>query len=115
MKDSDEYHFAPHCLDGRKGPFYSAEGYFLPCCQIDDNREGMEEIREIFHKKNLHIDNIENPVEDVFKSDEWLEFFDIISETPEFAPRVFREICSTKSAWRNPNYFDPKKKSTNDS
>ena len=93
----------PKCIKGQKGPSLSSQGYFYPCCWLDDGNPGRQEIIDLFDLDHLHISNVSGFME-VFESEEWQEFFDILEHTPEFAPETCRIKCAKNSSDKKIHY-----------
>ena len=83
----------PKCLVPNPVYAYSATGYILPCCYADNHN--IEDFNSLM-KDNLLIDNIEN-INDIINSNEWLNFFKLLKENPENAPRSCKYYC--RSEW----------------
>lgn len=81
----------PKCLNGKEVAFINS-GFFVPCCNIDLSR--IEDFREygIFEDK-FYIDNIEDPLSEVFHSAEWQRIYDVVTNHPEQAPNTCKRWC----------------------
>jgi len=77
----------PRCIYEDQEITLSSEGYFTPCCWIDDELYRNQPRVNDFFKEHLHIENNSN-IQDIFDSKEWSEFWDILLNRPEDAPPV---------------------------
>lgn len=84
----------PKCHKNQ-GIALSAEGYFFPCCWCDN--EQSKNINEFklwgFYSDETHIDNIET-LDDIFNSNAWIEFNDMLINNPEYAPEICKNKCN---------------------
>ena len=85
----------PRCIYEDQEITLSSEGYFTPCCWIDDELYRNQPRVNDFFKEHLHIENNSN-IQDIFDSKEWSEFWDILLNRPEDAPPVCYEYCANK-------------------
>ena len=83
----------PRCMGGTKPPAYSATGYILPCCWADDDKV-LDEFKFLM-KEHLKLENVES-INDIFLSDEWIEFFNMLEQNGNNAPYVCKKYCSKK-------------------
>ena len=81
----------PRCMSGKKPPAYSATGYILPCCWCDDDKVLTE--FNFLMKEHLKVDNVES-IDEIFLSEEWINFFKMIEHNPIEAPFVCKKYCS---------------------
>ena len=58
---------------------HSAEGFLLPCCWIDSGWNLRDEVQNI---------------KEITQSKEWTDFYTMLQERPEDAPRVCKKYCS---------------------
>ena len=71
----------PRCLEG-KALGHSNTGHILPCCWVDGEVLKRHELgRKLIHP-DLSIDNNET-IEDILLSDAWLEWDDMLKNSPE--------------------------------
>ena len=97
----------PKCINSEQQICLSSQGYFTPCCWFDDNLKRTEVWVRNFFEEHLHINN-NNDIEDIFNSKEWTEFYDMIVNSPNSAPRTCWEMCGS-------NLITEKLLDTNDS
>lgn len=95
----------PRCVKFEKEPTLSATGYIVPCCWADSSTfEGMESLM----KPHLHIDNVDS-VEDIILSEEWDEFFDVLTNKPKEAPLICKKYCCTDKSFKNRGDYEIKR------
>lgn len=89
----------PKCMLKPKGkdlsakpPALSARGYFYPCCWCDKYDERADKELSSLTQEHLRIDNVDD-VTEIFASEEWFYFFDILINDPENAPSVCKRMC----------------------
>ena len=81
----------PRCLEG-KALGHSNTGHILPCCWVDGEVLKRHELgRKLIHP-DLSIDNNET-IEDILLSDAWLEWDDMLKNSPEKAPYFCYKYC----------------------
>lgn len=85
----------PRCIFDDQDLTLSSEGYFTPCCWLDDELYRSQPYVNDFFKPHLNIENHEN-IQDIFDSDEWSEFWNILLNKPQEAPPVCWEYCASK-------------------
>ena len=74
---------------------HSAQGYLTPCCWIDSPEKGIA--KDIFYQEKMKICNNDNII-DIIQSKEWLDFYKLLQEEPDKAPRICHKKCSTNSS-----------------
>ena len=72
---------------------HSAEGFLLPCCWIDSGWNLRDELQDIFYQDKFKISNVQN-IKESTQSKEWTDFYTMLQERPEDAPRVCKKYCS---------------------
>tara|TARA_R110000772_G_scaffold217798_1_gene328323 strand:+ start:265 stop:543 length:279 start_codon:yes stop_codon:yes gene_type:complete len=82
------------CLDKNPEYAYSATGYILPCCYSDN--ENIDDFKSLM-QEHLSVENIKDVNKDIINSIEWKDFFKLLIETPENAPRACKYYC--KNIW----------------
>lgn len=85
----------PRCKYGGRDPSFNIDGYFLPCCWVDNPQAKKElEFFGIFHE-DFFIDNLKTPedIKSVFNSDEWNHFYNFVEENPDKAPHACKSHC----------------------
>ena len=75
---------------------HSAEGYLTPCCWIDAFVQYRGIAQDIFYQKKFLISNNDN-ILDIVYSKEWVDFFNLLLETPERAPKICYAKCGTNA------------------
>ena len=84
----------PRCIFKEQDFVLSSEGYFAPCCWLDDELYRSQPYVNDFFQPHVNIENHDN-IQDIFDSDEWKNFWDILLNHPEDAPPVCYEYCSS--------------------
>tara|TARA_Y100000310_G_C20116161_1_gene549368 strand:- start:125 stop:442 length:318 start_codon:yes stop_codon:yes gene_type:complete len=87
----------PKCLLTARGASYTATGYVLPCCWIDNPKGWNDEILKKFFDPNLHIDK--NEIEEIINSKTWKNFFNLVKNNPKQAPKLCYRYCSVNKAY----------------
>jgi len=72
----------------------SSEGFFTPCCWLDDELYRVQPWVDTFFQPHLNIENNEN-IEDIFESKEWEDFWEMLINNPDNAPPVCYEYCAS--------------------
>ena len=76
---------------------HSAQGYLTPCCFIDAYPKLRGIAQDIFYQDKMKISN-NNNINDIIQSKEWLDFYKLLQEEPDKAPKVCHKKCSTDSS-----------------
>jgi hypothetical protein len=84
----------PRCIYEDQEITLSSEGYFTPCCWLDDELYRNQPYVNTFFKPHLNIELHDN-IQDIFDSQEWKDFWDLLLNRPEDAPPVCYEYCAT--------------------
>lgn len=84
----------PRCIFSDQEITLSSEGYFAPCCWLDDELYRNQPYVNDFFQPHLSLDNHEN-IQDIFDSKEWKDFWDMLLNHPEDAPPVCYEYCAS--------------------
>ena len=84
----------PRCIFKEQDFVLTSEGYFTPCCWLDDELYRNQPHVNNFYKPHLNIENNEN-IQDIFDSKEWEDFWDMLLNRPEEAPPVCYEYCAS--------------------
>ena len=74
---------------------HSAQGYLTPCCWLAANPRGIAQ--DIFYQEKMKICNNDS-INDIIQSKEWLDFYTLLQEEPDKAPKVCYKMCSTDSS-----------------
>ena len=88
----------PKCLNNRRTRALSADGFILPCCWIDVEKNRRHPVYKHFFKDKLHIDTIKG-AQDVENSAEWHKFFSMV-ESNDDNLSTCKMMCSNNE--RNP-------------
>ena len=89
-KNKDILH--PRCLMG-KPLGHSNTGHILPCCWVDGEVLNTHELGSKLIHSDLSIDNNET-IEDILLSDAWVEWGNMLKNSPEKAPHFCWKYCS---------------------
>jgi len=96
--DPKDIRIKPRCLTFQpksyhKPAAYTADGYMLPCCWLDDPKND-HQLENEFHMKDEHLALKNNDkLEDIFGSKEWEHFFDSLINNPSCAPKQCQYKC----------------------
>jgi len=94
--------FRPQCLREYTNFGYSAKGYILPCCWVDSYLDNATEEFKVFYQEKFKLSNVEDVDKEILQSKEWLDFYKMLAETPEKAPKRCHSKCSTEyDKWGN--------------
>lgn len=85
----------PKCIVGGRDPAFTIDGYFLPCCWVDNDDAKKFFQLHGFYEDHFSIYNLKTPedIKNVFKSPEWLEFYELLENGPELAPWACKHHC----------------------
>ena len=78
----------PKCLD-KKEIAYTATGYLLPCCWLDNPVGWVESQIKRLRQEHLKVKN-NDTIEDIITSDEWFDFFEELKRNPS---RTCKRFC----------------------
>ena len=82
---------SPKCInDGERFPSYSCSGWLTPCCWVD-GYWAEKEFPQFFDKE-LKLDNVDD-IDEILLSEVWIDFFKVLTETPEKAPNTCWRYC----------------------
>lgn len=87
----------PKCLSqerDRKGAAYTSDGFMLPCCWLDDPPVYDYVVKCGLKDPKLALANNDS-LEQIYTSDEWENFFQIIVHNPEKASYMCKKKCGT--------------------
>ena len=86
----------PKCLAvgarDNKGAAYTSDGYMLPCCWLDDPPVYRHVKACGLKDEELLLSN-NDKLEDIFTSDRWENFFQMLLTTPEKASYMCKKKC----------------------
>ena len=86
----------PKCLKpkkGRKVAAYTADGYILPCCWLDESNADEKFVYDAGLKSNhLKVSNVES-IDIIITSSEWENFFNTLLKNPNAASPICRRKC----------------------
>jgi|TARA_R110000744_G_scaffold376115_1_gene490166 hypothetical protein len=109
IKTDKDVEFCPRCIFKDQDLTLSSEGYFTPCCWIDDELYRSQPHVNDFFKPHLNIENNDD-IQDIFNSKEWTDFWGILLDTPQDAPPVCYEYCANKQGDKEFLNYDAKNK-----
>jgi len=92
----------PQCIHGRE-PSLTAEGYFLPCCWADRRNTYFQKAG--FFNPELNISNVDDIVTEVFNSETWISFFNMLEYNSKEAPNVCKEYCGVNKDTNKKVYY----------
>ena len=84
-----------------KGAAYTSDGYMLPCCWLDDPPVHRYVVDAGLKDDELLLSKNEK-LEDIFRSDQWENFFQTLLKKPECASYMCKKKCGVdidKSIW----------------
>ena len=79
---------------------HSAQGYLLPCCYIDAYPLKRGIAHGIFYQEKFKISNVKN-IKEITQSKEWVEFYLMLQQHPDQAPKVCWKMCCEDSVVDN--------------
>tara|TARA_B100000925_G_scaffold37833_1_gene24798 strand:+ start:41 stop:400 length:360 start_codon:yes stop_codon:yes gene_type:complete len=86
----------PKCLKHipreNKGAAYTSDGYMLPCCWLDDPPVYRYVKSCGLKDPELAVEN-NTKLEDIFTSDQWENFFQILLHNPEKSSYMCKKKC----------------------
>lgn len=78
-----------------QGITYTATGYLMPCCWLDDDVRLIKEYEKLgLHDEELKLANNKS-VENIVYSEQWQNFRRILAEEPHNAPTRCKQKCRT--------------------
>ena len=95
IKNDPKTKLRPKCIAEGQDITLSSQGYFTPCCWLDDELYWHQPWIEKFYSKHLNITNNED-IKDILCSKEWIDFYNMLRNNPDLAPPVCYEYCSDK-------------------
>ena len=87
--------FKPKCLLTDRQPAYTATGFIVPCCWVDNPWGMRDDFIKRFYDPKMHIDNNESVME-IMNSDLYNEWWDMLINRPEEAPDICKKYCGSK-------------------
>jgi len=79
---------------------HSAQGFITPCCFIDAYPQKRGIAQDIFYQEKFKISNVKS-IKEITQSKEWVEFYLMLQQHPEEAPKVCWKMCSEDSVVDN--------------
>ena len=79
---------------------HSAQGFITPCCFIDAYPQKRGIAQKIFYQEKFKISNVKS-IKEITQSKEWVEFYLMLQQHPEEAPKVCWKMCSEDSVVDN--------------
>lgn len=95
IKTDRDTELVPRCIFSDQDMTLSSEGFFTPCCWLDDELYRNQPYVNDFFQPYLKIENNEN-IEKIFNSKVWMRFWKILLNNPEKAPPVCWEYCANR-------------------
>jgi hypothetical protein len=95
IKADNNKNLCPRCIFKEQDFTLSSEGYFTPCCWLDDELYKNQPWVDTLFRPHLNINN-HNNIQDIFDSDEWKDFFNMLINDPNSAPPVCYEYCASE-------------------
>ena len=90
----------PKCIPSKErkigetqGLGHSAQGFILPCCWMDTPPMQRDKKQEIFYQEKFKISNVDDIKKDILESKEWVEFYLMLQQHPDQAPKVCYKNC----------------------
>lgn len=91
--DKNKNELKPKCIYNDQELTLSSMGYFTPCCWVDDELYRNQPWVKTLFREHLKLQNNEK-VEDIFKSKEWTDFYNMLRNNTKDAPPVCYKFCS---------------------
>ena len=90
----------PRCLTYQpksyhKPAAYTADGFMLPCCWLDQPELDDDVKKWGLRDKHLALKNV-NKMEDIYGSKEWSKFFDTLINNPSCAMKQCQYKCGNR-------------------
>ena len=84
----------PSCVYEDTFQSFVSSGHILPCCYVDGLEHRCDVLDPLFseHLKVINAWNVEN----IVGSDEWIEFFYMLMNEPERAPKICWDMCHSE-------------------
>jgi hypothetical protein len=88
----DEWELNPRCISGTRCFAYVNTGHMTPCCWVDgDDIQQSDEYKQFFTDE-MKLTNF-NSVQDIFDTDVWIDFFEMLLDRPKEAPWICWKYC----------------------
>lgn len=81
----------PKCLSHERDLAFTTTGHLTPCCWVN-NSFSEPFLAELLSDK-MHIDNF-NSIEEILESKPWKDFYDMLQNQPNNAPRTCKFYCT---------------------
>ena len=108
FRDKNKNELKPKCIFKNQELTLSSMGYFTPCCWVDDELYRDQPWIKTLFKEHLKLQNNEK-VEDIFKSKEWTNFYNMLRNNPKDAPPVCYKFCSKNVVTNETKKFEKNK------
>ena len=102
--------FQPKCILTDRQPAFTATGFLVPCCWVD-NQWGMKDknIKKFYDPKQ-HIDKHETVME-IMHGEVFTDFWNMLKNKPENAPKICKKYCGSElsdQVTKKDHYVKPK-------
>lgn len=87
----------PKCILTNRALAFTATGYLIPCCWLDDHKVWNQKWIKNFYKKDNHIDN-HKTIDTIVEGSDFKEFYKMLIENSDDAPPVCRRHCGIKKS-----------------
>ena len=87
----------PKCILTGRLPAFTATGYIVPCCWVDDPKGWKDKNIAKFYNPKLKITNNKN-VENIMENKIWKDFFNLLINDSENAPKICKQFCGNEGS-----------------
>lgn len=86
--------FQPKCLLTNRQPAFTATGFLIPCCWVDNPTAWKEKKIKEFYDEKWHIDKHETVLE-IMHGELFNDWWDMLENRPEEAPEICKRYCGS--------------------
>ena len=104
--------FQPKCILTDRQPAFTATGFLVPCCWVDNPWAMKDKNIKKFYNKKQHIDKHDS-VMSIMHGKVFTDFWDMLENKPENAPEICKKYCGselTDKVTKKDHYVLPKNK-----
>lgn len=86
--------FKPKCLLTDRQPAFTATGYLVPCCWVDNPWAWKDPKIKEFYNPKWHIDKHDS-VMDIMHGKNFNDWWEMLEKKPEEAPNICKKYCGS--------------------
>lgn len=104
--------FQPKCFLSDRQPAFTATGYLVPCCWVDNPWAWKDPKIAEFYDPKWHIDK-QDSVMEIMHGEVFNKWWDMLEKRPEDAPQICKKYCGSDlndKVTKKDHYLLPKEK-----